>query len=139
MHLRTVERVAIIALVVMMFARMGWVGRLEGMVYPVVGEATLEYVSGYDVTNHRATAPKYRECRWVKTQWFLGKLGGRAVQVEMQHDDPPKLRGVGLLSWDSISISLSSRQVEANSYALVTHDCYGGWLWETQSVFYNSR
>lgn len=112
-------------------------GDIEGGLFPVVGPASLELVREVDgVTLYAAEAEKLRDCEWVRTEWFLGDIDGRAAQADMRHLDPPEVRTPGALSWDAIEVDLTDRQVRRNSYAYVYHKCHGDWLWETRSLFF---
>ena len=114
--------------------------RLDGYFNPVMGLAEIDLVefSGGSSTIVSAEAEKRRNCKWLRTEWYLGALNGSAAKVFARHRDKPQVRLTGVLRWDEIEIGLSWKQIQSNSYALVYHDCYNGWLWKTRSVFFNS-
>lgn len=117
----------------------GWIGKIEGQLMPVMADTVIEYSHGERPFHYRGSSRKIRDCEWIRTEWYLGQYGDKSVMVQMKHNDPPKIRGMGEHTWDDIEISLPPKVVESSSYAIVTHDCWNGALWLTKSVFYSSK
>lgn len=97
--------------------------------FPVVGNT--------DIANVRETqggvifsaqAEKYRDCTWIRTEWFLGERGGPSVLLtSTPHQDPTKIRPMGVLSWDELFVPVSSEAtLRQGTYADTIHHCLGG-------------
>lgn len=136
---RRIEIGLLTLIIVLLVAKSDFMGSLDGYLFPVVSPASIAPVVESDgISTVSAEARKNRSCDWLRTEWFFGNINGRAAQVDMQHLDPPKIRNAGVLKWDRIEVGLTYREIGRNSYALVYHDCYDGWLWKTESVFFDS-
>jgi hypothetical protein len=119
-----------------------WAGVVEGRLFPVMGPLTVYDPQPLPPPSYqfvwKGYADKLRDCRYIRTEWFLGKRGGQHVGVNMGYTDPPTVRLSGRLHWDGIRIALSPDEVLGNSYAMVYHRCPGRW-WDTATVFYDSE
>ena len=72
-------------------------------------------------------ALKYRNCSFKFVKWYLGHRNGLSVPVgEAEFRDPPRINGVGLMTWDSIYVPLDLVVIRHTSYADVFHLC--PWL-----------
>lgn len=111
---------------------------LEGRLFPVVSRAELISSRSYPPPVFRtiwvARAFKYRNCQYLRTEWFLGPRDGARVLVPAEHVDAPEVRGPGLLQWEGLVIWLEPEAVLQNSHADVIHRCH--FLWETRTPFY---
>lgn len=113
--------------------------RIHGSLSPVLDPLVVETVTdkGDGWSRIAGTSRKHKDCSWVRTEWFVGDLGGRAASTKMVYGDKPQTRGPGLLSWSKIDVLLSPAQIRTNSYAYVYHDC--GWPWLIRSLYYQSE
>lgn len=109
-------------------------GRLAPVLDPLVIEDIATQPGGW--SRIAGAAVKHNDCTWVRTEWFIGDINGRAASTKMEYGDKPQTRGPGLLSWSKIDVLLSPAQVRTNSYAYVYHDC--GWPWLIRSLYYQS-
>ena len=112
--------------------------RIHGTLSPVLEPLAIETVTdkGDGWSRIAGTAVKHKDCTWVRTEWFVGDINGRAASTKMVYGDKPQTRGPGLLSWSKIDVLLSPEQVRTNSYAYTYHDC--GWPWLIRSLYYQS-
>lgn len=136
----------------------GWLllpffGRIDGEVSPVTSHATLTRADGYPPPEYRhvwaAYADKYRDCDFVRVEWYFGSRDGAREHVPSFFLDKPQLRPVGDLVWDGLVISMPPRDVLSHSFAYVYHRCpivsprlLGGLRimrpWETRTLFYDA-
>lgn len=116
-----------------------WAPAWHGMISPVVSPLTIEGIErrpdGW--TRLSGTATKHKTCAYIRTEWFVGVMGGRAASTRVVHKDKPQARGPGLLSWGKIDVLINPEQVRLNSYAYVYHDC--GWPWLVRSLYWTSE
>ena len=119
-------------------------GQLDGYLLPVTDgltleEDTIEVSDGPDsVVSFKATATILRsDCEWRATEWFLGKPG-KSVSVRAAYYDRPQIRPAGKHEWHQW-VRLDLADLQANSYALVYHDCYWGWTAETVTLHYRGE
>lgn len=74
-------------------------------------------------------ADKLRECRWRRTEWFLGERGKMNVPVAgMEYRERPRVNGIGRIYWDSIFVPLSASETLELSFSNAIHSCWGGAL-----------
>lgn len=112
----------------------------ETRLMPVVTEATI--VSAQDAGNGWTRliveAEKLRDCDWRKIEWFLGTRGEGGPRVQAYFEDPPTIRGVGVLRWEGLMVRLPEGLIRSQSYGDVLHECYGPSIGMTRSWYYTS-
>lgn len=114
----------------------------EGARAPVVTPVVLSDPKQFPPPEYRhkwaGTSEKLRECEFLDVVWYFGPRDGRKVEVPAFFSDPPKLRGVGVIEFEGIVISLDPEAVTNNSHAYVIHQCPGRF-WRTITPFYDSE
>jgi len=116
------------------------VGPLEGRIWPVVGPASI--IEVYKVedgwTYFSMTAPKFRDCAWRGTTFYLGRRDAGTF-AKFEHLNKPQKREAGaVLIWDKNRTRLSENQLRETAFADVLHQCPGWWrIWLTETRFYN--
>ena len=117
-------------------------GVIEGRLFPVMGQLELRDAMAVPPPEYRTRwkgrAMKYRNCNFVRLEWYMGPRHGRHVEVDVGFTDPPEIRNAGELHWNGIVISLSAESTLRNSHADVLHKC--PWRpWLTRTPFFTSR
>lgn len=114
----------------------GW---LDGQISPVTTELKIDDFrenkpqEALDVIA-TGTILRAESCSWRKTEWYLG-TPDKSAFVKFGYYDKPQLRDNGDHTW-RFWIRLSKRDLLDNSYALVYHQCYGGWTADTITTHY---
>ena len=113
------------------------IGELEGRFFPVVNQ--VELISFRPTpppvyrTEWQARGVKLRSCEFIRIEWFLGQRNAPRVGVSVEFLDPPRVWGVGGMTWHRLTISLSPDETLHNSHGDVLHRCpMRPWLTRTQ-------
>lgn len=119
--------------------------QFDGELFPVIDNvALIDARPGPNNSDTNATTytrmswHKARECTHKKTEWYVGKPSRSIIVTSevLNSQDRPTLKGeVG--STERL-IRMSELNLRRNSYALVYHDCYDGWLWDTVTLYWDS-
>lgn len=117
---------------------------LEGHYFPVVSVAHIVKIEEVtpNITRVWLASEKLRKCRYKDMQWWFGeKPPGASIKVaatlETGSITRPFIRPIGDLVVGPWLVSMTKAQLEAQSFAYVTHDCHV--LWDTKSLFYDSE
>jgi hypothetical protein len=101
---------------------------LETKYYPVTGPLHITSIEPIDDgVLVSGWADKYRNCRWRKTEWFLGERHNMNVPLRnMEHRELARVNEIGRVYWDDIYIPLSSQDTLRRSFSNARHSCWGG-------------
>ena len=116
--------------------------KFDGYFFPVYNDGWLvsvEPVPGRtNVSLVHMKFKKARDCNYISGQWYLG-IPGASIGVATEWAEAPSI----VISTDEIGdshryVNMSPGEIIRNSYLITTHDCYNGWLWKTQTLFWLS-
>lgn len=135
--LRTVQSFVIVCVLAFLW-QLG--EQFDGVFFPVVSKAKLISVTpledgGIDV---QTSFMKLRECDHIRTDWFIGRPGRSLLTTSQLVGVPDQIPAPGELGTSHRVIRMSEVNFLENSYAVTTHDCYHGWLWETHTLYWNA-
>ena len=116
--------------------------KLDGLFNPVL--VNFRFVAELDpeepgATLVHGTFNRLRDCTFIRQDWYLGSPGKGVAITSVRLNQPAVLKADQLWHWGPTRLFLRPEQVLANVYAVSVHDCYGGWLWETETLAYNSH
>ncbi len=116
--------------------------KVDGLVNPVIVNFRVEAVT--DPENPGATLVSgtfnlLRNCNFIRQDWFLGSPEKGISVTSIRLSQPAELKADGLYHWGPTRLFLQPEHVLANVYAVSVHDCYRGWLWDTETLAYNAR
>jgi len=123
--------------------------RYDGKVFPVTEIAKIEQ-NDIRIHDERTSGwlhlsgsfHKKRNCVYKGIEWFILDPATEVERVPVlaRFEDKPEIRDEGYHEFNRLAVNIEDpRLVIEDSKAFVYHDCYGGWLWETRSAFYDSR
>jgi hypothetical protein len=113
----------------------------DGKLFPVVDAPRTEihnFRADPDYSNASlfdGSFVKIRDCTFTDLTWYYG-TEERSVSVRVEFTEKPIIRDAGLHQANNWRVFLDEENIMNNSYAFAYHDCYGGWLWETKTLFY---
>lgn len=113
--------------------------QFDGYFFPVITNVELISVEpsengGVDV---QTSYHKARQCDHIRTDWFIGRPGQAFLTTSQLVNAPDRAAGVGEDGISHRSIRMSEVNFLENSFAVTVHDCYGGWLWETETLYWD--
>lgn len=114
----------------------GYGSLIESRFYPVVSQARIHSYESLEGSQTKLafSATKFRECIFLKAEWFVGEQGGRAARVSSRFIDKPTVRGKGRHSWQGMIVDLPESLIRESSYAIVYHNCHP--FWTTRTTFF---
>ena len=126
--------------------------KIEGSIYPVVTPLVINNIAAFDDewTQISGIFTKIRSCRPIDIRWYQGErtIDGRPNRIPLpvrfvNQDGEIQQIGEALPGQVEITqhlqVGASPEVIQNNSFAYVYHFCYNRQLWETQSLFYDSR
>lgn len=123
--------------------------RFDGYLFPVV--ETMHQIQEEDITKHShrknwlvvsGNFIKKRNCVFTGIEWFMldPQTEAERVRILVRFEDKPEIRDTGHQEFSELAINLDDPEIILqDSKAYVYHDCYGGLLWETRTLFYDAR
>lgn len=120
-----------------------WAPVVDGWLFPVVSqfEVKIEETERSNKTRIFISFNKPRDCSFRRLEWYLGDPGKSNISLSAVYDfQPPIIRGGTYYEgWGPIDIFISKDLFIWNTYAVVVHDCYNNFLWETRTIAYNGK
>ena len=110
-------------------------GRVEGMIWPVVREARITHITedGRDVV-FSGVADKRRECSFLSISWYVHDDNGLMTKVDLDLEEAEKVRPAAGFQWGPWRARVSAEDLSKRSVAIVRHRCHP--IFDTTSVFY---
>lgn len=112
--------------------------KFDGYFFPVIVNAELISVetteNGY--VNTEIAYKKIRQCDHIRTDWFIGRPGQALLTTSERVSTPNRVIAKGESGISNTIIRMSEVNLLQNSFAITVHDCYSGWLWDTETVYW---
>ncbi len=118
-----------------MFFLLDNIGIMEGLVWPVDINTTLDSVEDIDADGWAEVGgsfEKLRNCTLHSLEWYwVGE--DNDVRVHVRRTNTP-IRGEGQHTFSQLMIHMPHNEIRDNSYAIAYHKCHP--LWKTETKFY---
>lgn len=118
---------------------------IDGSLLPVISDVEITDIERVDPmkpapVNIYGSFFKRRDCPLQDINWYFGLRSSSSTGVAVKTElGEPTATKPGLQSFGPLEVVMSESSIRNNSYATATHDCYGGWLWKTTTVFWDSN
>lgn len=113
-------------------------GEIEGRWFPVTQNTVISQIDPVMGTRSRiwGSFEIIRDCEFRGLEFYLTN-GSKSVLVDLDFEEPSRVRGPGHVGFGPWLVHLTQDQLENRSYAVAYHRCHPLWLTETR--FYPSE